>query len=583
MFRLFTLAFMMLLLALTPAEAKRVALVMGNSEYTTFSMLPNPVNDARLMEKALREVGFEVTLVLNADQAQMKKAMLAFGRKLRKGVDASIFYYAGHGVQVKGKNYLIPIEASLEDEDEVVVQTIDVNDFLETMESAKSPFNIVVLDACRNNPLNATRGGGGGLAPVNAPRGSYIAYATAPGAVAKDGDGANSPYTLALADVLKTPGLKLEDVFKKTRQIVLVSTDDKQVPWETSSIVGDFYFRDAEVPGEVIPVVNPAAAEWALVQNSKSKTVLEAFHKKHETDALYRGLAEEKLALLVPPKPPEPECAGIATTVQGETRCLKPGDAFTDCVDCPEMVVVPAGSFMMGSPADEADRQEDEGPQHKVTLRNEFAVGRFEVTRSQFAEFVKDASYTVGSSCYIWSDEWNRQGWKDITGKSYKDTGYKQTDNHPVACVSWDDAQAYVKWLSKKSGVSYRLLTEAEWEYADRAGTNTAFQTGKTIATAQANFNNERQATTVVGYYGANTFGLFDMAGNVAEWTEDCYEDSYKNAEAGEKSTQGSSCRRIVRGGGWDIHPQFLRSADRGGFTTGSRNSGLGFRLARTF
>ena len=239
------LAIAVLAFGCVQAEAKRVALVMGNSEYQSFSVLSNPVNDAKLMEKALREVGFEVTLILNADQPEMKRAMLAFGRKLRKGVDASIFYYAGHGVQVKGKNYLIPIEASLEDEDEVGVQTIDVNDFLETMESAKSPINIVVLDACRNNPLNATRGGGGGLAPVNAPRGSYIAYATAPGAVAVDGDGLNSPYTLALADVLTTPGLKLEDVFKKTRQKVLVSTDEKQVPWETSSIVGDFYFKSA--------------------------------------------------------------------------------------------------------------------------------------------------------------------------------------------------------------------------------------------------------------------------------------------------------------------------------------------------
>jgi hypothetical protein len=237
------LVFLVLCLGLNPALAKRVALVVGNSNYQNTTVLANPTNDAKLMEKALREAGFEVTLVLDADQPKLKRAMLEFGRKLRKGVDASLFYYAGHGVQVNGENYLVPVDASLDNEDEVNLQTIPVNAFLQTMESAKSPVNIVVLDACRNNPFSrAFRGTSGGLAPVNAPRGSYIAYATAPGAVAADGDDGNSPYTEALASVISLPGLKLEDVFKKTREKVLASTDEKQVPWETSSITGDFYF-----------------------------------------------------------------------------------------------------------------------------------------------------------------------------------------------------------------------------------------------------------------------------------------------------------------------------------------------------
>jgi uncharacterized caspase-like protein len=191
-------SFAFLLLAFNPALAKRVALVVGNSAYKHTTSLNNPANDAKLMEQSLRAAGFDVTLVLDADQNQLKKSMLEFGRTLRKGVDASMFYYAGHGVQVGGENYLVPVDAVLENEDEVNLQTIPVNDFLQTMESAKSPFNIVVLDACRNNPFSrAFRGATGGLAPVNAPRGSYIAYATAPGAVAADGDGANSPYTAA--------------------------------------------------------------------------------------------------------------------------------------------------------------------------------------------------------------------------------------------------------------------------------------------------------------------------------------------------------------------------------------------------
>ena len=569
-----------LFFAILPAEAKRVALVIGNSKYQHTTVLPNPVNDAKLMETALRDAGFEVTLVLDADKDTMGRALLEFGRTLRKGVDASMFYYAGHGVQVGGENYLVPTNATLESEDEVDLQTLPVNSFLRTMESAKSPVNIVVLDACRNNPFSrAFRGTSGGLAPVNAPRGSYIAYATAPGAVAADGEGGNSPYTIALASILSTPGLKLEDVFKKTREKVLASTNEKQVPWETSSITGDFYFKNGAAPSVVVPVVNAAAEEWTLVQNSTSKFVLEAFRDKYGSEPLYRGLAEERLALLVPSKPAAPECSGVQTTVQGENKCLAIKETFSDCNGCPEMVVVPAGSFMMGSPADEKDRQDDEGPQHKVALSSAFAVGKFEVTRGQFAAFVKDANRVVGSSCWIW----NGTEWKETAGKSFRDTGFTQSDDHPVACVSWDEAQAYVKWLSKKSGVGYRLLTEAEWEYAARAGTTTAFPTGTTITATQANFNYEKQATTVVGTYTDNKLGLFDMAGNVWEWTEDCYEESYKNADASGKATKGSSCGRVVRGGGWDGFPRNLRSASRDRNSTDDRNNNLGFRLARTF
>jgi formylglycine-generating enzyme required for sulfatase activity len=575
----FILVLVLLCVGMTMAEAKRVALVMGNSAYQSFAALPNPVNDAKLMQKALEEVGFEVTLVLDADQAAMKRAMLEFGRTLRKGVDASIFYYAGHGVQVKGKNYLIPIEANVEDEDEVGVQTIDVNDFLETMESAKSPVNIVVLDACRNNPLNASRGGGGGLASVNAPRGSYIAYSTGPGRVAADGDGSNSPYTVALASVLVTPGLKLEDVFKKTREKVLASTADSQVPWETSSIKGDFYFKDGVAATSVVPApANAAAEEWALVQHSNSKAVLEAFRDKYGSDLIYRGLAEEKLALLVPAKPTEPDCSGTLTTVRGVKTCLKTGDTFKDCDTCPEMVVVPAGSLMMGSPENEPDRQFFEGPQHKVTLHSAFAVGKFEVTRGQFAEFVENSNYKTGTSC----DVGNGADIVDIAGQSFRDPGYKQTDNHPVVCVSWIDAQTYVKWLSRKFGTTYRLLSEAEWEYTNRAGTITSFPTGRTITTLQANFNTEKHGTTVVGQYEANGFGIHDMAGNAWEWTEDCFEDNYRNTAEKSNFLKDSDCKRVMRGGGWYSNWYLLRSAALNALGANDRFLSLGFRVART-
>ncbi len=298
-----------LFFAILPVEAKRVALVVGNSNYKTFNVLPNPVNDARLMEIALRESGFEVTLILDADQAQMKRAILEFGRTLRKGVDASMFFYAGHGLQVKGENYLIPIDADLQNEDEVGVQTIDVNAFLQTMESAQSPFNIIVLDACRNNPLNAHRGGGGGLAPVTAPKGSFVAYSTAPGKVALDGDSTtDSPYTLALAKTMVVPGMKLEDVFKKTRELVLASTAGEQLPFESTSITGDFYFKDAPVVEQpvlvtpAVPSIDTLAADFDLARSLNSKAGWDLFLKRHGSVSDMRvdvaRQEHDKLALL---------------------------------------------------------------------------------------------------------------------------------------------------------------------------------------------------------------------------------------------------------------------------------------------
>jgi formylglycine-generating enzyme required for sulfatase activity len=562
------------------ALAKRMALVVGNSNYRNTTVLVNPANDARLMDKVLRESGFEVTLVLDADQPKLKRAMLEFGRELRKGVDASLFYYAGHGVQVNGENYLVPVDAALENEDEVDLQAIAVNAFLQTMESASSPVNIVVLDACRNNPFSrAFRGSGGGLAPVNAPRGSFIAYATAPGAVAADGEGGNSPYTIALASVINSPGMKLEDVFKKTREKVLMSTNEKQVPWETSSITGDFFFKGSLAPNVSGTVVNPAAEEWTIVQHSTSIAVLEAFRDKYIGEPLYSILAKEKLALLLPEKHTELDCIGVSSSIRGQESCLKTGDGFSDCDGCPTMVVVPAGKFVMGSPPEEKDREADEGPQSNQIIRSAFAVGKFEVTRGQFDEFVTDANHAVGFSCWIWSGT----EWIEFPGRSFRNTGFAQTDSHPASCISWDDAQAYVKWLSKKSGVKYRLLREYEWEYVSRAGTTTAFHTGSVITTAQANFNSEKSGTTVAANFSSNSFGLFDLAGNVGEWTQDCYDPKYKAAGVVDTAHNKNGCKRVVRGGGWNSLPKDIRSANRDRDAAGVRESALGFRLARDF
>ncbi|MBL4787245.1 MAG: caspase family protein [Cohaesibacteraceae bacterium] len=233
--------------SVTVQAANRVALVIGNSNYEFALALRNPVNDARLMTETLEKTGFQVTTLLDANRDQMKKALLNYSRTLRKTGASGLFYYAGHAVEMQGRNFLAPIEMDLQDASEIEILAIDVNAFVSTMEGVADQVNIVILDACRNNPFkelaDATRGfGNDGLARVVAPKGTFIAFSTAPGRRAKDGDGANSPYTTALANAMVQNGLTIEQVFKKTRADVQIATDQFQTPWENSSIIGEFYF-----------------------------------------------------------------------------------------------------------------------------------------------------------------------------------------------------------------------------------------------------------------------------------------------------------------------------------------------------
>jgi formylglycine-generating enzyme required for sulfatase activity len=261
--------------------------------------------------------------------------------------------------------------------------------------------------------------------------------------------------------------------------------------------------------------------------------------------------------------------AGTAAAAQ----TLRPGQAFRDCPECPELVVVPAGSFVMGSPAGEADRSPFEGPQRAVTFARPFAVGRTEVT---FAEW--DACRAAGG----------------CGGHRPDDMGWGR-DRRPVMNVSFDDAKRYLEWLRLRTGKSYRLLTEAEWEYAARAGAATPFNVGTFLATDQANYDGasvtggrpkgefRRQALPVASF-PPNRFGLHDVHGNVAEWVEDCWKPSYEGTPGDGSAWQGrAACeKRVVRGGSW-LHPIWrVRSAARLSQPPDYRNFEVGFRVART-
>ena len=570
------------LMAASPVHAaKRVALVIGNDAYATLPDLNNARADARGMAAKLKSMGFEVILKLDASRRDFGRAVTDFEGRLASA-EVGLVFYAGHGIQANGRNWLIPSNAEIEAEEDLEFEGIDSNRLLESMKRAGSPLNIVILDACRDNPLpKRSRSAARGLAIAHVPtgiKGTAIVYSAAPGQTAEDGDpGGNGVFTGALLAVLDEPGLKLEDVFKRTAARVARRTGGKQKPWINSSVTEDFYFRpgaQAAAPAPTTGGVDKETLFWQSIQASDDPTMFEAYLEQYPTGA-FAPLARAKVralqgrqtaALTAPPSafevtPLDEELvaakntnvraepatdarklttlragANVAvtgrTTHQGATWYrvalagvgvgyvfgnllreaptvapapvrpavgvypgrYEPGDTFRDCADCPEMVVVPAGSFRMGDL--NGGGADDEKPVHTVTIGEAFAVGKYEVT---FAEW--DACVAAGG----------------CNGRRSVDAGWGRS-RRPVINVSWDDAKRYVSWLSSRTGRRYRLLSEAEWEYAARAGTTTKWSCGSSegclnaVAWYSANSGNR---TFPVGAKVANAFGLYDMHGNV--------------------------------------------------------------------
>jgi formylglycine-generating enzyme required for sulfatase activity len=276
-----------------------------------------------------------------------------------------------------------------------------------------------------------------------------------------------------------------------------------------------------------------------------------------------------------------------------------PGDMFSDCDNCPEMIVIPAGRFAMGASETDGERQARESPQHEVTIPEPFAVGKFEVTRGQFADFVADRGWKTQDACGTYENE----GWDLRPGRTWRDPGFPQDATHPVNCVTFDDARGYVAWLSEKTGHDYRLLSEAEWEYAARGGATTPFFFGEEEAALCQNANGADKSaqalsptwtwanscddghpfTAPVGTYRPNAFGLHDMTGNVWEWVSDCFHESYDGAPDDGSSWETPDCPlRVSRGGGLFDSPSVLRLTFRGKGTPDSLDFESGFRVART-
>jgi formylglycine-generating enzyme required for sulfatase activity len=298
-----------------------------------------------------------------------------------------------------------------------------------------------------------------------------------------------------------------------------------------------------------------------------------------------------------------------AVSIAGAEEMVRPvGQTFRDCSDCPEMVVVPAGSFLMGSSDEETARDVEavpsdeskfaqrfmlpEHPQHDVKIDRPFAIGKYRVTRGEFAAFVRETGYSTAGGCTLYIN----LHYPEHPEASWQNAGFTQTDRDPVVCVNWQDAKAYIAWLNGKlqghastagKGI-YHLPSESEWEYAARAGTRTARWWGDSIGSENADCDGcgskwDGQQPAPAGSFQSNAFGLSDVLGGAWEWNEDCWNENYAAApQDGSARTTGKCDLRVMRGGGWHSSPWVLRVAGRARENPGDRTNYIGFRVART-
>lgn len=617
-----------------PANETRVALIIGNSDYKS-APLENPANDASDLANALEKRGFVVLVRENVGERGLKEAVDVFARHLKKG-GIGLFFFAGHGVQLKDQNFLIPVDIGFDSEADITYKSVSAEYVLARMAEAGNRVNVVILDACRNNPYQASgRTSSKGLGVMNvgrAEKGTFIAYATSPGSTAADGKGRNGLYTKNLLRALEAGDTDIDKVFGRVRTGVVRETEGSQVPWTSSSVIGNFYFDAAEDlaamqrPVKPLPVraeetvvasapYNPAdeTAHWERIKNSRDPADYIGYLEKYSgaRRAAYARWMAQKFGGMVPSRPTAAaNTAELAMTSPG--RISSPpavvasgaavpsiGTIIRDCQECPELVTVPGGEFIMGSGPKERMREPDELPPHPVRVAGPFAVGKFEITRAQYATFVKDTDRDHPQGCHsLIGGRFHKN-----TRATWQDPGFEQKNDEPVVCVSWEDAEAYVAWLSKKTSRSYRLLNEAEWEYVARAGSTGRHHWAEADQGAVCRYASVADASAKrllpgmplfpcsdgieklapVGRFPANAFGLHDMMGNAWEWVEDCWNEGYTGApNTALPRLSGRCTERAFRGGAWNSGPTTVRSAYRDRETKNERHDNLGFRVARS-
>ncbi len=545
----------------------RLALIIGNGGYQGDASLSNPVNNATDLAAALKNrLGFEVIHRTNLTVKEMRTEIKQFGQQLH---GMGLFYYAGHAMQVGEENYLIPIGAEsalFNSHYNLDENTIKVSFILNTMRDAGNKVNIIILDAYRKNPLDRERPVGLKHAQGN----SLIAYAARAGEVALEGK-RNSPYAASLIDEINhNPNLSILQLFTRVRAAVRDKTGKLQSPGFYSELDQDFCLvgecRNGDDLSELI-VLNLLQAIFFLVVIA---VIWLGWRKKWVSAiawAEYRATKIEQIryALMTQKKPKKQrrqqeekkgklfQFKSVTLDTRGKIIKRPPKNAHYQIEYLGkgitlEMVHIPGGSFLMGSPQTEKDRYSDEGPQHLVTLEP-FYMGKYPVTQAQY---------------------------EAVMGKN---PSWFKRKNRPVEWVSWHDAVEFCKRLSEMTSISYSLPSEAQWEYAARAGTTTPFYFGDTITSELANHNHNRGKTSDVGSFPPNAFGLYDMHGNVWEWCADPWHENYEGAPTDGSVWEGEDPYRVLRGGSWYDFPSLCSCVIRSKLTSDFRLNSVGFRL----
>ena len=601
-----------------PNVDKRVALVIGNGGYLRpEERLPNPTNDAKAIADRLRSLNFDVIEAIDLNYEAMRETLGRFDRAL-KGADAGLFFYAGHGMEYQGNNYLFPTNAVLETEGDVRNRLIDLKDILHVMESTV-PTRILFLDACRNNPLagrfrstlGATRSlkVGTGLSRIDASVGTFIAYATAPGELAEDGVGNHSPFSSAMLKHLDEPGLDIAQLMRRIRSTVFEATEERQIPWNSSSLRSSF-FLNPHLP-ELDRSDSDLMAErffWQSIEISQRISDYEAYLEQYGDDGLYAALARGRIRELqqdivredegVTPfdawkiqqaladlgfdigvvdgqfGPRTKEAVKDWQESQGEapTGDLSAGqpeaildawqEKLAELTPEPEQHQEPEGEFDDKEPR----RSEpcDVCPEMVLVSGGRFLMGSLEGRHDERPQHEVDISDFAVSIHEITVGQWaacvaDRQACPAIEAHRL------MQDNEPANNVSWDEARLYTAWLSSKDNQQeYRLPSEAEWEYAaSRRGTWRGWRHDDSIA-LRANAASTIGGPTAVGSYKVEHSGVYDLFGNVAEWVQDCWNDGYSGAPPdGTAWLQGDCSYRVVRGGSYSSQEAKLRLTAR--------------------
>lgn len=551
-----------------PVHAKRIALVMGNDNYTSVSKLQKAGNDATAIARELKAAGFTVQLHRDLNYRGMVKAVEAFANSITGG-DEVVVYFAGHGVQIKNGSYLLPTDIEANSEKEVEKTAYELLALTDMISEAKPAFSLVMIDACRDNPLKAggrSVGNLRGLSALEPPKGQIVVYSASRGQQALDrlnpqDSNPNGVFTREFITSMKKPGVKIEDLMREVQDSVeslAKSVNHEQRPAVYNEARGNFhFFAPITVQAAPLPPAKPDSsafelAMWDGVKNATTVAEVQAYLNRFP-NGFFSELARARIVALggvkletvsagdqsgpseqqlnASNKPASPETikdSTVAVTINAtslapsqnsalqpspsQTSNLpNPGSIIKDCDECPEMVVIPAGSFEMGSTEDKNSM-----PIHTVNVPS-FLIGKTEVTRGQWKSIMGNYPRFDTTNCVSVSDQC------------------------PAMWVAYEVAIEFVSRLSKKTGKNFRLPSEAEWEYAARAGSKTEWSFGddknkineyawyKTNTDPKDKFISVNKAQ-LVATKRPNAFGLFDMHGNVSEWTEDCRQENYVNA-----------------------------------------------------